>query len=331
MPVFKEYTATGKLTPVDMGFTAFETAARRQQSVAAEQGNVAARAARTGQDIAKSDIEQAANAVAGAKGTALAWDGLKFGLDELEMVQKQQDRAGPGGVKQGSAKVERTLTGTGTGGDTNWNARANASNDLSRGMKDAAQTARALNNRIAKPLTAADGIIDNGVTVQRGNTTAGEPRTTIADANPQLIPSGPGDINLRALQEFGVNPQKQIIAVPLGTPFAKPDDNGLSPGNPEMNQGEVNDWPSSKSGSGVWDSITNIFNRSPAVDNALTPSGFDKAGIPFYGTKDQPKPASPSGITPIPADPADATDFTQLPADQTVPDTSTPLPDASAY
>ena len=86
-----------------------------------------------------------------------------------------------------------------------------------------------------------------------------------------------------------------------------------------------------KSGTSIWGSITSVFTPSPAVDNALTPSGFDKTGIPFYGTKDQPKPASPSGVTPIPADPADATDFTQLPADQTMPDTSTSLPDASAY
>ena len=69
MPVFREYVAKGKLTPSDLGFTAMETAARRQQSFTADQ---------------QTAIEKSAKAV------GQAWEGsLKFGLDEIELAQQQ--------------------------------------------------------------------------------------------------------------------------------------------------------------------------------------------------------------------------------------------------
>ena len=361
MPVFKEYTATGKLTPVDMGFTAFETAARRQQSVAAEQGNVAARAARTGQDIAKSDIEQAANAVAGAKATSLAWDGLKFGLDEMELVQKQQERGG-GGVKQGSAKVERTLIGTGSGGDTNWNAKANASNELSRGTADLAAKARGLNNNIAPPVTAKNGIIDPNAGPGGGNAlgqsvspsvgtlhggtgrtgrfvdpgglvkTGGFGTRQGADPNPDMIPGliGPGDVTVEKMRDFGINPDKTIIRSPLEAGFETGAGQGLDAGVVPLDGST----PFAKSGNSIWRFIFGDPNAGKHTDpvgqigDTMTPSGYDKQGVPFYGTTESPLPKSTSQtLTPASAD------DTGIPSPATAPDDSSAYnpPDASSY
>src|SRR5579859_3896053 len=273
MPVFKEYIAKGKISPVDMGFTAFETAARRQQSFTADQ---------------QSSIEKS------SKSVSLAWDGaLKFGLDEIEMAQ----HAGGGGVRvAGGGRVERTLTGTGTNpGITR--------NEVSRGTRDLASLARGLNNRISKPLTPGDGLTvdpDSGVTIAKGN--QANQRIVQLQTNPQQIPLRPGDINLRRLTEYGVNPQKQITVEPLPSPSATPEgENDFKMGTVAGQATEQDIYPTDqptpfpKSGAGVWGGIQKMLGQGtggyPAsTGDDLKRSGVDKEGVPFYGTVDNPFP-----------------------------------------
>lgn len=346
MPIFKEYIAKGKLTPTDMGFTAFETAARRQQSFTADQ---------------QASIEKSAKAV------GQAWEGaLKFGLDEIEM---QQHERGGGGVRQGSARVERTLIGTGTNpGITR--------NEVSRGTRDLSRLARDINNRVQKPLTAADGITvdpDSGTTILRGDRptasqklpkspdglvqpggpgssegttviSGSEKRVVLGTGNLQQIPLGPGDINLRRLTEYGVNPQKQIIQEPLSPSLTPEGEEAFKEGTVAGRlsaggiYGPTN--PFTKTGSGIWSRIedslgigsgTNVKDMTLGTD--LKPSGYDKSGVPFYGTVDNPLPRSSTGdITPTPANPDNVgQDFTTYTPPDTDTQANSPLPDASGF
>ncbi len=143
MPRIEEFEAKDvKLTPSDKGFSALETAARRigplYQQMAAGQRELG-------------NLSKGADEAIGRTTEAfLRFQGLSGG-------------GGGAGVKVGSGKGERTLLGTGAGGDTNWNARANASNDLTeKAAKGAAGTpgetaeqAAANQVGITLPLTAA--------------------------------------------------------------------------------------------------------------------------------------------------------------------------------
>ena len=321
MPAFKEYVAKGKLTPTDMGFTAMETAARRQQSFTADQ---------------VASVEKSAKAV------GQAWEGsLKFGLDEIEIAQQQAARGG-GGVKvAGAGKAGRTLLGTGAGGDTNWNARANASNAAADGASKLSQLARGLNNKVAPPVTAADGIVtdpDSGVSIARGKDAT--QRVVQLQNNPQQIPLGPGDINFRRLNEYGTNPEKQIIITPLGAPGTSEADYKMGTVAGQMSDQDIG--PFAKSGARTWYDIKGALGFRPDPNagyiknpvgekgDIMKPYGFDKNGMPFYATVESPKPTSTDTMTPTPSSPADTVD--QSSSDITpAPDTSIPIPDAVSY
>lgn len=323
MPAFKEYIATGKITPSDAGFTAFETAARRQQSFTAD---------------------QVASVEKGAKLVATAWEGsLKFGLDEMELAQAAAAKGGGGGVNVKAEKgVERTLIGTGSNSGV-------TRNEVSRGAADLTRLARGLNNTVAKPVTAADGAAQGDVVdVLRGG--SGQ-RITSVDLNPQAIPLNPGDINLQELSRFGVNPMKQITVKPLGAPDA-PIDAGF-----ETGQGRGFDVGHPQSGGSIWNGIKAMMGLPPDVGDAgigatapftigpdgkpidksstltipddMLRTGFDKSGIPFYGTRDTPGPKAPGGIIPTPQDNADTTGAP--PTEQSVPVDTGDITDASSY
>ena len=111
-----------KLTPSDKGYAAVEMAARR---IGPLYGQMAAGQRELGNLTKGSD-----EAIGRAAEAFLRFQGLSQQSSGIGV------KVGKGGA------AERTLLGTGAGGDTSWNARANASNDLTeRGARTAAGTA----------------------------------------------------------------------------------------------------------------------------------------------------------------------------------------------
>ena len=116
-----------KLTPSDKGYAAVEMAARR---IGPLYGQMAAGARELGNLTKGSD-----EAIGRTAEAFLRFEGLS-------------NQAGNAGVKVGKGGAERTLLGTGAGGDTSWNARANASNDLTERKQAASADTALLKDKI---------------------------------------------------------------------------------------------------------------------------------------------------------------------------------------
>lgn len=169
-----------------------------------------------------------------------------------------------------------------------------------------------------------------------------------------MIPLGPGDINLRRLNEYGINPQKQIIAEPLSANPNQMQDikmgsvAGLQSAR-DINQPNVPFTelpqgaplpkpvvtPLSKSGTGIWDSIFGTsaptlktppitgYDKKGNPTYADTPSGYDAQGNPFYTFPGKDKgevlPPTPTDTSPAPASDVTAPPDTDIPSPALLP------------
>lgn len=131
MPKIVEYTSTAaqdRINPTNTGVSATESAARRLGSFAEQEAagtkEIGALTSQYDKEAGRT-LEVAAQAIS----TFTRFKALQDLADaEAKAKLQQENSVGFKVAGGGGGGAERTLLGTGSGGDTNWNAQANASN-----------------------------------------------------------------------------------------------------------------------------------------------------------------------------------------------------------